>query len=230
MRRRLPYWYYCETWCGFRVFPDGLPPVNTCGVYLIEELATGRCYIGASIRMRYRAMQLSNRDFELSYHIHKKGKGAFGFTALYQSICGYDGLFEAEASLIQSYDASSTGFNVVPSELDRTTGNRIANKREHVYAKIVEANRRNLAKPEVKAKLANATTTTWKNATIRKRRMDGHSKPEVREVMRTAKLGRIKVTDGTTERLIPPAMPIPPGWWRGRLPRTWVSRNQFSKD
>jgi GIY-YIG catalytic domain len=93
--------------------------MKKAGVYKIEHVASGRCYIGSSknIRQRFGSHRTTlrrgihhSRKLQASWNKH--GEAAFKFSTLL--ICSEANLLFYEQRLIDGFNAASVGFNILP--------------------------------------------------------------------------------------------------------------------
>lgn len=194
MLARKPYWDYPDTWRSFRITRKNLPITGVSIIYLIEEMATGHCYIGATSNIYQRVsdhakLAVSHYLSDINNAIRQKGREAFGIMPIYVCLNGSDGLYEAEASLIATYDSVIMGHNYYESEYDR------------------------------KAHMSTLTQASWDNPTSRENRLKVGRRFSTRIKKSIANKGRIRVTNGTQEMFLPKSTPIPFGWRRGGVPR-----------
>lgn len=108
--------------------------MRACGVYRIDNLVNGKCYVGSSINMAKRWLD-HRRDLDANKHRngklqrawHKYGAEAFSFYAVLA--CDPDEVLAYEQCIIDALDAVASGYNIAPIAAKGTPIHAVASSR-----------------------------------------------------------------------------------------------------
>jgi group I intron endonuclease len=174
------------------------------GIYKIENLQNGKCYIGSAVNLRLR---LNNHRTRLNCNLHKNahlqsawnkyGSDAFLFSKII--VCSKRDLVFYEQRCIDGYDAVGGGYNIAPQ-----AGNNFGIKRRPEYiAKMAAAKRGKPKSPEALAALREAMQRPDVRAKLSASCKAAIRKPKTPEHIRNAALAQVgkRVSDITRSKL-----------------------------
>ena len=201
-------------WHGFRSYAKNTP-LALPGVYLLKEIATGRCYVGASMNLAARCKIHANATdprSSIQRAIKEEGADAFLLIPLWYTP---DASFlpETESSLQQAYSSLWRGFN----EKELTSRN------------MHSLSARKQRGETCKATMASAAFKEQRSATMRavharpdvkeKHRASviaANARPETKALIAASKRGRVWITNDEASRHVYPDTPLPIGWRYGK--------------